>query len=178
MVDRSGSNRSSDALDRRRVDLVWHSHATARRRDRGICCKPGPLSAERSPTCLFCDVGGADAGNGDFVHSVFDACHRARRKCQFDRYARGVTRCSMELACKVSPERAHQGRCSEREPADSLRKKSDIIDGWLLSLTFALSLTMRPWIPIVLCVLMPVVARANPYILNPSSLLAFGVVAF
>jgi len=26
--------------------------------------------------------------------------------------------------------------------------------------------------------LMPVVARANPYILNPSSLIAFGVVAF
>jgi hypothetical protein len=37
---------------------------------------------------------------------------------------------------------------------------------------------MRRWIFIVLCVLMPAVARANPYVLNPSSLIAFGVVAF
>ena len=31
---------------------------------------------------------------------------------------------------------------------------------------------------ILLCLLAPVVARANPVILNPSSLLAFGFVAF
>ncbi|MBI3987921.1 MAG: hypothetical protein HY343_13435 [Lentisphaerae bacterium] len=29
-------------------------------------------------------------------------------------------------------------RCSEREPADSLRDKSNVIGGWLPSLTFAL----------------------------------------
>ncbi len=33
-------------------------------------------------------------------------------------------------------------------------------------------------IPIILFLLMPVVAHANPYILNPSSLIAFGVIAF
>ena len=37
---------------------------------------------------------------------------------------------------------------------------------------------MRRGIFILLCVLTPMVARANPYILNPSSLIAFGVVAF
>jgi hypothetical protein len=37
---------------------------------------------------------------------------------------------------------------------------------------------MRRWIFIVLCVLVPGVARANPYVLDPSSLIAFGVVAF
>lgn len=39
-------------------------------------------------------------------------------------------------------------------------------------------LTMRRWLTILLCVLIPFSARANPYILNPSSLLAFAVVAF
>jgi len=29
-------------------------------------------------------------------------------------------------------------RCNEREPADSLRDKSNVIGGWLLSLTFSL----------------------------------------
>lgn len=38
--------------------------------------------------------------------------------------------------------------------------------------------SMRRWIPIVLCLLMPLVARANPCIINPSSLIAFGIVAF
>jgi len=37
---------------------------------------------------------------------------------------------------------------------------------------------MRRWLIIALCVLFPFAARANPYILNPSSLLAFAVVAF
>jgi hypothetical protein len=37
---------------------------------------------------------------------------------------------------------------------------------------------MRRWMPIVLCLLMPLAARANPYVLNPSSMIAFGVVAF
>jgi hypothetical protein len=36
---------------------------------------------------------------------------------------------------------------------------------------------MRRWIIILLTVLVPVVARANPYILDPSSLIAFDVVA-
>jgi hypothetical protein len=36
---------------------------------------------------------------------------------------------------------------------------------------------MRGWIIILLSVLVPVVARANPYILDPSSLIAFGAVA-
>ena len=36
-------------------------------------------------------------------------------------------------------------RCSEREPADSLRDKSNVIGGWLPSLTFSLAafLTMK-----------------------------------
>ncbi|MCX6883733.1 MAG: hypothetical protein NTX27_01690 [Verrucomicrobia bacterium] len=37
---------------------------------------------------------------------------------------------------------------------------------------------MRRWLIIALCVLIPFSARANPYILNPSSLLAFAMVAF
>jgi membrane protein YdbS with pleckstrin-like domain len=37
---------------------------------------------------------------------------------------------------------------------------------------------MRRWIVVLLCVLMPLAARANPYIVNPSSLIAFAVVAF
>lgn len=37
---------------------------------------------------------------------------------------------------------------------------------------------MRRWIPIIFCVLIPLAARANPCIINPSSLIAFGVVAF
>ena len=36
---------------------------------------------------------------------------------------------------------------------------------------------MRRWVFIVICVLLPMVMRANPYIVNPSSLIAFGVVA-
>ena len=36
---------------------------------------------------------------------------------------------------------------------------------------------MCRWVLIVLGVLIPMAARANPYILNPSSLIAFGVVA-
>ena len=36
---------------------------------------------------------------------------------------------------------------------------------------------MRRWVFIVICVLLPMVVRANPYIVNPSSLIAFGVVA-
>jgi hypothetical protein len=35
------------------------------------------------------------------------------------------------------PTVAQPGRCSEREPADSLRDKSNVIGGWLPSLTFA-----------------------------------------
>jgi hypothetical protein len=38
-------------------------------------------------------------------------------------------------------------------------------------------IAMRRWIFIVLWLLIPMVARANPCILNPSSLIAFGVVA-
>ena len=34
-------------------------------------------------------------------------------------------------------------RCSEREPADSLRDKSNVIGGWLPSLTFAFGNNMR-----------------------------------
>ncbi len=37
---------------------------------------------------------------------------------------------------------AQPERCSEREPADSLRDKSNVIGGWLPSLTFALSCAM------------------------------------
>ena len=37
---------------------------------------------------------------------------------------------------------------------------------------------MRRWIVVLLCVLIPLAARANPYIVNPSSLIAFTVVAF
>jgi hypothetical protein len=37
---------------------------------------------------------------------------------------------------------------------------------------------MRRYVPIGLCLLLPLTARANPYTLDPSSLLAFGVVAF
>lgn len=36
---------------------------------------------------------------------------------------------------------------------------------------------MRRWSIIAACVLIPMAARANPYALNPSSLIAFGVVA-
>jgi hypothetical protein len=36
---------------------------------------------------------------------------------------------------------------------------------------------MRRWLVIIFSVLIPMVARANPCILNPSSLIAFGVVA-
>lgn len=39
-------------------------------------------------------------------------------------------------------------------------------------------IAMRRWLLIVFCVLVPIVARANPVILNPSSLIAFVVVAF
>ena len=45
-------------------------------------------------------------------------------------------------------------------------------------LRWVLGLNVRRSIPIVFCLLVPMVARANPYILNPSSLIAFGVVAF
>src|SRR2546427_3534072 len=34
-------------------------------------------------------------------------------------------------------------RCSEREPADSLRDKSNVIGGWFPSLTFALAANTR-----------------------------------
>lgn len=37
---------------------------------------------------------------------------------------------------------------------------------------------MRRHIPIALCLLLPLTVRANPVILDPTSLLAFGVVAF
>src|SRR5882724_13005886 len=45
---------------------------------------------------------------------------------------------------------------------------------WLSS---DLGLTMRRWLFIILGLLIPMVARANPYVLNPSSLIAFGVVS-
>lgn len=38
--------------------------------------------------------------------------------------------------------------------------------------------TMRRLLPIALCLLVPLAAYANPVILNPSSLIAFGIVAF
>jgi hypothetical protein len=41
----------------------------------------------------------------------------------------------------------------------------------------SLGLTMRRWLFIILGLLIPMVARANPYVLNPSSLIAFGVVS-
>lgn len=37
---------------------------------------------------------------------------------------------------------------------------------------------IRRWLPVLLCFLVPALARANPFILNPSSALAFAVVAF
>ena len=37
---------------------------------------------------------------------------------------------------------------------------------------------MRRWFAIILGMLIPIAARANPYVLDPSSLIAFGVVAF
>jgi hypothetical protein len=37
---------------------------------------------------------------------------------------------------------------------------------------------MRRWLIILSGVLIPIAARANPYVLNPSSLIAFGVVSF
>lgn len=37
---------------------------------------------------------------------------------------------------------------------------------------------MRRWLTVILGLLIPIAARANPYSLNPSSLIAFGVVAF
>ena len=35
-------------------------------------------------------------------------------------------------------------RCSEREPADSLRDKFNVIGGWLPSLTFSFGLPVQP----------------------------------
>ena len=37
--------------------------------------------------------------------------------------------------------------------------------------------TLRRFLPMVLCLLMPLAARANPVILDPGSLIAFGIVA-
>jgi hypothetical protein len=42
----------------------------------------------------------------------------------------------------------------------------------------ASGINLRRYIPIALCSLLPLTARANPVILDPSSLIAFGVVAF
>jgi len=39
-------------------------------------------------------------------------------------------------------------------------------------------ITMRRYVPIALCLLLPLTVRANPVILDPSSLIAFGIVAF
>jgi len=45
-----------------------------------------------------------------------------------------------ELAGAYTKRRCRTRRCSEREPADSLRNGSNVIGGWLSSLTFTLGI--------------------------------------
>ena len=67
----------------------------------------------------------------------------------------------MDCGCSDEKRHGRTRRCSEREPADSLRDKSNVIDGWLPSLTFALGgyymsrhlPTLRGWAALMLAVI-------------------------
>ncbi len=84
----------------------------------------GALHHRRAPQVVRCFAHEA-TGWVAFDSCSGSRCFLPRAACKADCSTKGRTR-----------------RCSEREPADSLRDKSNVIGGWLPSLTFALARNM------------------------------------